>query len=335
MKNQDTDPNQEVYLSDISQKIKGYFVKVNDSFFDAILFAKRNIIIIALLIAAGVGLGIYRDSGTKSYTHKIFVIPNFGSVDYLYEEVEAINTKIKEHDTVYLKQLGITKPKYLSKIEIEPVVDIYEFIDDTKDENETDRKFQVFKLISEGGEMGKMLEDPTTSKNYKNHIITITTKGRISPREIIAPVLTHFNANPYLKQLQQEYINNIKQKTAATKVIIEQIDHEVNDVSAPAARENRNLTFYSDNRPLHELLRIKEKLIREEGQNRINLLNYDKVVKDSGTLLNIKTTTVTDGKSAIILPLLFLFIFLCIVRFRMYYRSQLAKRNALANHPNA
>jgi hypothetical protein len=122
MENQNTNQNPEIDLSAIKQQFKGYFTKANDSFFDVILFIRRFIVAFILLLAVGIGLGIYLDTGSKLYLQKVFVTPNFGSVDYLYEETELMNAKLKEHDTLYLSKLGIKNIKNISKIEIRIII---------------------------------------------------------------------------------------------------------------------------------------------------------------------------------------------------------------------
>ena len=326
MDNQTNNPHNEVDLFYIKTKVKGYFTRANDSFFDVIQFVKRNIILLVILLAVGIALGIYQDETTDVYSQKVFVIPNFESVDYLYEEVERIDAKIKEGDYDYLQQIGITNPTDIAKIQIDPVVDIYEFIDETKYDNENDRKFELFKLISENGEMDKMLEDNTTSKNYKNHLITIITVGKKTDKEVIEPFMAHLNSSPYFKEVQKEYKISLEKNIAANDSTVSQINSVINSFSA--AKKANNLSYYNDNTPLHEILKFKERLLTEQTQNRVKKINYEKIVKDGGTLLNVKYTKGLNGKMKFVVPFLFLFVFICLYRFRKFYKKQVYKRQA-------
>ena len=102
--------DQEIDLGQLSKKIGGFFQKLTDSFFDFILFLKRNIILVAVLFIVGAALGYFLDKKTKVYDHEVVVLPNFNSVDYLYAKINLINSKRKENDTLFLKSIGIKEP---------------------------------------------------------------------------------------------------------------------------------------------------------------------------------------------------------------------------------
>ncbi|MHA3788490.1 hypothetical protein ACX0HA_09795 [Flavobacterium hauense] len=327
MANTTSADNQDFDLGQLSKKLKNYFSRFGDSFFDAILFMKRNIVIVTILLVTGVALGIYKDQTSKLYENKIFVIPNFGSVDYLYEEVANISTKIGRQDTVFLEESGLKNPENFAKIEIEPVVEIYEFIED-KDVDEDDRKFQLFKLISENGDMKKILESPTTSRHYKNHVITITTVGKTKRSEIVGPLLEYFNKTPYFLKMKEEYVKNLNLKIAANDTILKQIDAVLNDFSR--SKKNSNTLYYNDNTQLNEILKFKNKILKEQGQNRIDVVNFTSIVKEGGSMFNITAKSIVGGKMKYILPLLFIMIFVMIVRFRKYYKRQVEKRKTAA-----
>src|SRR5690606_23744407 len=126
-----------------------------------IQFFVRNWIIILILILTGFGLGILLDKTQKSYEHQIIVTPNFGSTDYLYSKIDLIDSKIKENDTLFLKNVvGIQQSKNLKSIEIKPIADVYNFIQN-KPEN-----FELIKLMAEDGDINKVLQENITSKNY-------------------------------------------------------------------------------------------------------------------------------------------------------------------------
>ena len=111
--------NQEIDLGHVYRKVIGKMSKANDSFFDTLLYLKRHLVTVVVLVLVGATLGFFLDRSSKSYLHKMIVSPNFRSVDYLYEEVEHLNEKIREGDTLFLKSIGIKKPKkhFISKEE--------------------------------------------------------------------------------------------------------------------------------------------------------------------------------------------------------------------------
>jgi len=320
----------EISLSQVADKVKGYFNGLNNAFFNVIQFIVRNVIIIIALIVLGIGLGTYLDSGTKIYTHKIIVMPNFKSVNYLYQEVERINTKIKEGDFEYLEKIGIPDAKRVVKVQIEAIVDIYEFINENGTAPESDTKFQLFKLISENGDMNKMLEDNTTSKYYKNHVITLTTKGRITNENTVAPLLKYLESNTYFKEQQKMFFKNLEAVTRSNDSIIAQIDRVIKDFSSLSQKNSNNLVFLNEKTELNQLIEIKQQLVDRNLYANVQKIDYSKVIKDNSVLLNINVSKLSSSMK-VILPLFLLFMFVVIYNFRNYYRREVNKRKPAIN----
>lgn len=317
MANQTTTENQEIDLSKVSRKMRGYLSRGNDSLFDMIMFIKRNIIILVVLIVGGYYLGKFLDGGKKVYENKVYVIPNFGSVDYLYTKVEHLQSKISEKDEVFFRQAGLVNMNTISKVEIEPVVDIYTFIEDTRNRN-----FEMLKLMSENGDINKIMEEDVTSKNYKHHLITITTKGTTDP-DTVQPLLDYLNASDYFAVIQKEAQQHLEIRIATIDTTLKQIDAILNDLSSSGSND-RNLVYVKENTTLDEVIKLKEELIKEQGKNKVERINYTRVIKDSSIMLNAKKTTLL--KMRYILPVLLTMLFVFAVLFRAFYRSQVRKR---------
>jgi hypothetical protein len=87
------------------------------------------------------------------------------------------------------------------------------------------------------------------------------------------------------------------------------------------------LVYYNENSQLGEVIKTKNDLLYEQGSKRMDLINLDKIIKVNSIALNIKNVESVNGKMKLIIPLLFLFIFISISFFRKYYKRQLAKLN--------
>jgi len=324
MENQNTNLNTDVDLLAVKQKLKSYASGVNDRFFNGILFIRRNIIALIVLFVLGAALGTYLDMNSKVFTHKIFVTPNFKSVDYLYEQGDRIEAKLKSNDEAFISGMGVKEPKAFRKIEVEPVVDIYDFMDESA--GQVNNKIDLLKIMSENGEIDKVIEDRATSKNYKHHVITLTTNKSLDRDALIDPLLNLLNASPYLLQVQAESVKNLKLKMQENDSIIKQIDGVVGSYSSESRKANPGLLFYNDNTNITDLLNLKNGLVIEQGKNRITLIDYEKIIKDSVVLANIESSAGLTGKMKLIIPVFFIFVFTVIVLFRKYYRNQVAKR---------
>lgn len=318
---QNNSDNQEIDLSEISKKIGGFFENISTRIFKGILFLKRNILVISILFVIGVGLGFYLDKTSKSYDHQVIVTPNFGSTDYLYSRVELINSKIEEKDTLFLKNvLGIKEPKKFKKIAIEPINDVYKFIEN-RDEN-----FEFIKLLAEDGDIKKIITDKVTSKNYPFHAISFSTSALISEKNTVEPILKYLNDSDYYSKIQKEYINNIKVKIVANDSIISQINGFLNTLSNKGNKsQSSNLVYINENTQLNDVIKTKDELVNDQGRRRIELINTDKIIKQISVTLNIKNIKSINGKLKLVLPILFIFIFIGFTIFRSFYRKQLAK----------
>jgi hypothetical protein len=323
---QQTD-NQEIDLGQVSKIVSQGFESLLTAIFRGILFLKRNLIWIVSLFVIGAVLGFYLDKTTKVYDHQLIVTPNFSSTDYLYAKVEQLNAKIKEDDTVFLKKIGIQDTKKLGKIEIEPIIDVYRFIDN-KSEN-----FDLLKLMAEDGSMDKILKDKITSKNYPFHLISFTTLNATTEEKTLKPIMRFLNESEYYQKLLVVANENADLKMKYNEQMLTQIDGILNEFSssldASALKSDRLVYYNNENSQLNDVLKTKEGLIYDQSQQRINKLNIDKTIKDLSYTLNIKNTKGTNSKLKLILPILFVFGFIVIgAFFRFYRRQQLKMTNA-------
>jgi uncharacterized membrane protein len=318
---QNTD-NQEIDLSKISKKIGSFFENISSSIFRGFLFFKRNILWVGILFVLGVGIGLYLDKTTKVYDNEIIVCPNFGSTDYLYSKIDLISSKIKDNDTIFLKEVvGINEPKKLKSLEISPVSDVYKFI------NSNDKNFELVKLMAEDGDIKKIVNEPLTSKNYPYHLITFVTNKQTSDEKTTQPILNYLNDSEYYKAIQKEYLNNIKVKMVENDSIISQINGLLNAFSntANGSQKSDKLVYYNENSQLNEVIKTKDALVNEQGAHRIEMIDLNKIIKDNSTTLNVKNTKAVNGKMKLILPLFFIFIFILVGYFKSYYKNQMSK----------
>jgi hypothetical protein len=316
--------DQEIDLAQISEKIGGFFQRLNTLLFKCIRFAVKNIVIIAILLVIGFGFGLFLDKTDKTFDHQIIVQPNFNSTDYLYSKIDLLTSKIKEGDTVFLKSVGFGKSIKLTNIQIKPVIDIYKFINTSSEKN-----FELLKLMAEDGDIKKILEEKATSKNYTYHKISFSTKSIISAKEVISPLLKFLNTSDFYTKIQKETVNNVYLKIKANEVIINQIDGFLDGFTSKInnSTKSNSLIYYNENTQLNDAIQTKDKLISEQGYLRVELVSLDKIVKESSSTINIENTKSINGKLKFILPILFIFIFISIHFFINFYKKQSQKAN--------
>jgi small nuclear ribonucleoprotein (snRNP)-like protein len=317
--------DQELDLSQISRKIGHFFEGISNRIFKGILFIKRNIVWVGILFVVGAGLGFYLDKNTKIYDNQIIVSPNFGSTDDMYAKIELINSKIGEGDTIFLKNVvGVKEPKKLRGIEVSPITDVYKFV-----ENKA-QNFELIKLMAEDGDIEKVIKESITSKNYPFHLIEFSTVNLTSNEATVKPILDYLNSSDYYKKIQHEFVNNVKVKMVENDSVIGQINGFLNTFNSTVSGSQKSdkLVYYNENSQLDAVIKTKDNLVNEQGSHRIELVSLDKIVKDKSVTLNVKNNKKTNGKMKIILPLLFIFLFVSVNYFKSYYKKQLAKFNA-------
>jgi hypothetical protein len=323
--NSQNNDNQEIDLSDISKKIGGLYDAVLMSIFNMLLFFKRKALILVLLFIIGAGLGYFLDSN-KNYDSQIIVAPS-GGVDYLYSKIELIKSRLSEKDEKFFKSIGITNSDKIQNIKIEPIVDLYNFVNNNTaiaSNAQNTQNFEVIKLLAESNDINKVIEDELTSKNYPYHSLLISSNGRIESDDIIKPLLKYLNTDDYMNQISKINKENILIKMKKNEEEIVQIDSLISVISKNISNNNKsnNLIYNNENSEINGMFELKNKLISEIAIQKIQLVKIDTFIKDISITPNIINTKGVNGKMKLILPILFISLFLLISLFLAFYKNQ-------------
>ena len=305
--------DQEVDLAIIGQKITQFFDSLGHRIFSGLLFIKKNVLIIIMLFIVGAVLGYFIDKNNNSYSSQIIVAPNFESTDDLYAKINLLKSRILEQDSVFLKQIGIQNHKKIGSIEIEPVVDIYNFVNNNAtvaNNGQNSQNFELVKLLAEDSDIKKVIKDDLTSKNYKYHKIKISSDGKVDDKKQIEPILNYLNHSEYFAAIQKQFVENVKIKIAQNQVSINQIDALLNQFAATTNNnKNDKLVYYNENNQLNEIIKNKDALINENGELQIKLINKKRVLTKVSISINEKNSKDLNGKMVTVLPIFFLFLF--------------------------
>jgi hypothetical protein len=128
----------------------------------------------------------------------------------------------------------------------------------------------------------------------------------------------------------KEYLNNVKVKMVENDSIITQINGFLNSFSTTVngSQKSDKLVYYNENSQLNDVIKTKDQLVYEQGIHRLELVNLDKIIKDSSVTINSKNTTGLNGKMKFIVPL-FSCCCICFLRFfRKVYKKQMSKLNS-------
>ncbi|CAM4445159.1 hypothetical protein [Flavobacterium terrigena] len=305
---------QEIDLSQIGKSISKAFQNVINKCFDLLFFIQKKVIIIGALFILGIGLGFYLDK-EPNYTSDVVVIPNFGSNEYLYDKVNLISLKLIEKDEAFFKAIGISNIKDINSIDIQPITGIYNFINS---ENQKEN-FELIKLMAEDGDIEKIIKDDVTSRNYYLHNINIKTTIAYEKKDLVEPLLKYLQQTDYFTKLQKVYQNNLVEKIEANKLLITQIDQIILNLTQNKTTGGVSI---SENTGLNDLIQKKDELISENQRLAIHNLEYDKIVKDQNISLNQMNTKGVNNKMKLILPFLFVLLYLLGYTFTQLYKKQ-------------
>ena len=310
--------DQEIDLGQIGTGIKNFFNGIVNSIFDFIFFVKKKLVIIGGLFVVGVALAFLLDS--KTYNHEISVIPNFGSNEYLYKKIEQIDTKLREEDEAFFKQLGIKNFKDVISVEIEAFPAIYNFVNNKEQGN----NFELIKLMAEDGNIDKIMKDEITSKNYYHHKISIQTKGMFKKEEFINPILNYLNTNTYFEVQQKVYQKNLSDKITLNDSLINQIDKLIVLLSS---NNSSGTISISEKNSIPELVEKKDRLISEKQYLLTNENIFDKIIKEESSIINIRDYKPLLLNNKILFPLALILLYLLSYFLFNTYKKQSARFN--------
>lgn len=297
----------EIEIADLSHNLIQFFYRSANRLIQFYFFIKKRIIIIVSFIVVGFFIGFSADNYSKKYESQVIVTSNFESVDYLYNTVELINSKIKQRDKAFLKKIGVKNSEKIINIKVEPILDVYKFI------TQNTQNFEMIKLLSESGDTQTTIKDLVTSKNYSSHEISLITNDDKISDGVIKSVLKYLNSNTYYENIRKVTLRNIDFRLASNQQMINQIDQiliDFSDNTKNSGKSGDKLVYYNDNMQLNDIINTRNNLVVEQGTLQLEKESYDKYIKDKSTSLNILDSKSIVSKMKWIIPLIFLIFYL-------------------------
>ena len=287
--------DQEIDLGQIGKGITNFFQGAINSFFKFLYFLKKKLIVLIILGILGVVAAFL--TGSKRYTHEVSVVPNFKSNEYLYTKIAQINTKLREKDSVFFGQIGIQHSDRIKKIKIEAYPALFPFVNDKENEN----NFELIKLMTEEGGIDKIMNDESIGINYYHHKITITSEGMLPKEAFISPLLNYLNTSTYFETQQKINLKNVQDKIILNDSLIAQIDKIIGLLSSNSSNATVSI---SEKNSLPELVQKKDELIYANQSFRLKESNYDKIIKEESSVINIRKFDPLLLNPKVFLPLL-------------------------------
>ncbi len=295
--------SEEVDLGYLFRSIGGFFKNLVKLLFLVLAFFRKYLIVIIVLILVGFGLGYYFDSNSKPiYHNELIVIPNFESTDYLYEKVKAINLKKEAKDSVFFKSFLGEEYKDFIKIEIEPIIDVYSFIAEKKENLET------LKILYNDKDAEEFLSDNTISKYYKYHKINIICKGNNS-EQISKSILEYFDSNEHFKLYQQVGLKDTEIQIAQNDIMVSQVDSILKNVSKSTEKNQSQTVYINTQSDLYQMVNIKQALLNNRLKLQTKYIDQNEIIKLVSGNYNLQEQGISALPNKIKIPIYLLLIF--------------------------
>jgi hypothetical protein len=293
--------------------LKEFITKaINKSIMNTFLFLKKNVYKLLILFIVGVLLGGVADYLFKSYVAEVVVNSNFTTNDYLYSRVDQLNNHFIQNKN---KALPISNYKKFTKIEVEPVIDVYSFVNNTTSQTfistQTSQNFEMLKLMSEKGDINKIIKDEVTGKNYDLQRVKIFSNDKVEEKDIKS-VINHLNKDPYFDSILHLNIQNIKDRIVKNDSTISQINKLIQSYSLSIAKGNASVMFKNENSELNDLIKQKNELIDQIDREKLKLISHNKIIKDNTIVYNKINDKGIANKLKFLFPILFIFLFFII-----------------------
>ncbi len=303
-----------VVYNKFKETVKGWIALV----FRGIDFILKKKYLILILIIIGVAFGFFSQKNYKPKQKAIALVRiNFDSVDYVYSEIDLINEKVKEKDSIFFISMGLKGDSIeIKELEITPIINLNDILEKYEI---NDRKLEgLLKNLEFDDDDIKIYE--TFNSEYKYHKLEFMLSENAS-EATINNTINYINSNEILEELKVAVINDIEDQINKNIRSIEQIDNVIDtyQTNESLASPSDRIFVVDKNFSIHILFEKKLELQSlNESFNKFLVFSKDiavivnkpSIIKEAGGLFKNKM---------IFYPILLVFIFLFLSYGRYVY----------------
>lgn len=314
---------QEIDLLFFVQKLNNAFKRGVVLLYNGLLFAKRNWIILLVLILAGVGYGYYAESNAKpSKKAQVLVRINFGAVHDVYSIVANANNEIVSGTFADTGDSEMDKElNRVGAMELTPIINIKEILD-KYDSNDRRLEGIVKNLdfeFEEEGEFAALSE--TFRSEYKYHYLDVSF-SHSATTETLEKLIEHINQTPILQETRENGIKSMQEGITSTKETIEQINGVLESYNASEKSSGPQAQLYvvDKNFNISEIFKNKVSLQKQLEDMQRDMVYAKEVVVN----VNKPSLYIEEGilsKKMLVYPILLVFIFFGLALMRSAYFS--------------
>lgn len=308
--------SEEIDLGYLIQKMNQIFKSTIIVFLNIVNFYWRKKFIVLALIVVGLAYGFYKETN-KGIINEAIVIPNFGSVDFLYKKVEEINRKIAIKDTVYLKEIFLENHKELLEIAIEPMSDLYSLT------TRTPENAELYKTLLSNQNSEKLIENIFTSKfSSRYHLIKFETTSKAE--NLLNSLLSYLNSNQHFIDYKEVYNISLDERITESIAMKSQIDSLLLSYSQTNALPQQGVNI-SDNSNVFRLFDTKNSLSNSLLDYSRNKIDFMETIKLVSFFENNVTQEINKKRKEIVFPPFILFLLFSTPFFLIYLFRKMKK----------
>ena len=316
----------EIDLGLIFSKIKNSFNNLLIRLYYGIQFLIKNWWVIGIILILGIASGyLYEKYNKSGKITTIIIQTNFKSTSYVYSALNLLSYKLDDSD--YLDQIGFNPEGLITKIEIQPIVNIIELLEKTM------YKYQAMEPLLEKADFeDELLTSEVFFTDYKYHKIFLSTTSEADD-EVIQKLMDYLNSSSKYNKIKAVVVEEAKDQIIEINKTVQGINDIVNSISQSPSFNSRSEDIYiytGNDIDIAKLVENKTSILRNRERIRTEIIKYDDIVTvmnnpslhDKDKLLPLEQTTI---------PLYFIVAFLMY----SYLKHQYKKVKKLADSKNS
>lgn len=307
----------EMDLGHLFGKIADLFRSFVRLIFLVITFFVKYAFVIIILIVIGVVAGYFMDKNqTEVYNNDLIVIPNFESTQYFYDKVNSLSIKIKNQDSIFIKEILGPNYKDLKGVEAEPIVDIYKLASGSRE------RVDLFRVLTEKQDIADYIQDPQNFQYFKYHRLTFKIKGKAHSKEIIDAAIEYLNDNSHYAEYREVGRENTAFRIETTQNMLSQIDSllKASAVIEKSAQNSPSIAI-NDNSQLNDLVETKGNLTQSLLYLNKQNIDEQQIIKVAAVNYNVSDDSGLQISRKIKYPIYLILLFSGFFFFRNLYRK--------------
>lgn len=269
-------------IKNFFKAIAAFFMAIGHAIILFLVFLQKNIILIAILVLVGLGLGYYLDAGSSSnYSAKLRVAPNFQSASQLISNIDYYNALAEEEDYERLSnELGISlnEAEDFKSLSIEPSYNDTELLEEYDELARSADTMALDNFTFEG------FKDAKREIDYGFYEIIAKAKSRAALEKII-PQVVNIKENPGIKAARLASKETVEFNLQSMNYQLQELDsliaayqNMIRTTQGSGGTTNLYLGEQQSSDKLMNLFHQKQFLLEEMEDFRKDKYSYDSTV---------------------------------------------------------